>query len=108
MKTILYPIISLLLILTISASPVIPLLDKELGKTIAVTGAEEEKGNKIITIKKFDEEDTFNKYVFESNHQPISQEHTIGFLGYFFSISDYTMEILDPPPRKLIWHSNFI
>ncbi|MBW8242409.1 hypothetical protein K1F50_06315 [Muricauda oceani] len=102
MKTFLYPIIALLLILSISASPIIPLLDKELGKTMVIGSAEEEKSSKVITIKKFDEEDTFNKYVFESNHQYISQEHNIRFIGYFFSVSDYTVEILDPPPRKLV------
>lgn len=101
-KTFLFPIISLLLILAISVSPIIPLLDKELGKTMVVGSAEEEKSSKIINLKKFDEADIYNKYFLELVNQPILQEHSLDFLGYIFPISDYTAEILDPPPRKLV------
>lgn len=101
-KTFLFPFISLLLILAISASPIIPLLDKDLGETMVVGAAEEEKSSKVITIKKFDEADIYNKYLLEWGNQPFLQEHSLGFLGYIFPISDYTLEILDPPPRKLV------
>lgn len=102
MKTILYPIISLFLILTISASPIVPLLDKELGKTMVIGGSEEEKSTKLFTIKKFDEADTLIKYFSFSIHQPILQNSPEDYVGYIFPISDYTVEILDPPPRNLV------
>ena len=101
-KVILFPIISLLLVFSISISPIIPLLDKELGKTI-ILGAEEENSNKKEeTGKKFDEIDAYFKYFVElANHQ-LFQKTQLDFLGYIFPTSDYTVEILDPPPRKLI------
>ena len=101
-KTFLFPFISLLLILAISVSPIIPLMDKELGEKIVVGDTEEEKSNKILTIKKFDEADIYNKYFLDLVNQPILQEHSLGFVGYIFPISDYTVEILDPPPKNLI------
>ncbi|NVN17214.1 hypothetical protein GUA46_02585 [Muricauda sp. HICW] len=102
MKTLLFPIISLLLIFALSVSPIVPLLDKELGKTMIIGAAEEEKSSKTITIKKFDEADTFYKYFFESHNQHFSQDSSMGYLGYIFPFSDYTVEILDPPPRNLV------
>ncbi|MBO0341933.1 MAG: hypothetical protein VX798_05730 [Bacteroidota bacterium] len=102
MKIFLFPFMSLLLILAISAAPIIPLLDKELGETMLVGAAEEEKSSKVFTIKKFDESDIYNKYLLEWGIHPFLQEHSLGFLRYIFPISDYTVEILDPPPRKLV------
>ena len=52
--------ISLLLIFALSVSPIIPLLDKESGKTIVIGAAEEEKSSETFTIKKFDEADKSN------------------------------------------------
>jgi len=102
-KVILFPIISFLLILSISISPVIPLLDKELGKTMILGAAEEEKSNKKEeTEKKFDEIDAYFKYFLELADHQVSQKTQLDFLGYIFPTSDYTVEILDPPPRKLI------
>ncbi len=65
--------------------------------------AEEEKSNKKEeTEKKFDEMDAFFKYFLElANHQ-VNQKAQLDFLGYIFPTSDYTVEILDPPPRKLV------
>lgn len=65
--------------------------------------AEEENSNKKEeTEKKFDEIDAYFKYFIElANHQ-LFQKTQLYFLGYIFPTSDYTAEILDPPPRKLI------
>ncbi|WP_375587651.1 hypothetical protein [Flagellimonas aurea] len=102
MKTLLFPMISLLLIFALSVSPIIPLLDKESGKTIVIGAAEEEKSSETFTIKKFDEADTFYKYFFDSHNQHFSLDSSLGYLGYIFPFSDYTVEILDPPPRNLM------
>ncbi|MDF0707080.1 hypothetical protein [Flagellimonas okinawensis] len=101
MKTLMFPLIAILLIVAISASPVIPFLDEELGKTMVMGAAEEEETSNIITIKKFDETDSYLKYVTESEILPILREHPLDNMGYIFSFSDCTIEILDPPPRNL-------
>jgi len=89
-----------MLILSISASPIIPLLDEEMGK-IMVIGAAEEESNKVITIEKFDGGDTFFKYFQEIANQQILLDNPINDLGYIFPTSDCILEILDPPPRTL-------
>jgi hypothetical protein len=103
LKALLFPIISFLLILSISTSPIIPLLDKALGKTMILSSAEEEKSSKNEeSDKKFDEMDAYFKYFLElASYQIINTQGT-DFLGYIFPTSDYTIEILDPPPRKLV------
>ncbi|MFT0714148.1 hypothetical protein [Flagellimonas lutimaris] len=103
LKALLFPIISFLLILSISTSPIIPLLDKALGKTMILSSAEEEKSSKNEeSDKKFDEMDAYFKYFLELASYQIIKTQGIDFLGYIFPTSDYTIEILDPPPRKLV------
>tara|TARA_R110002012_G_scaffold121510_2_gene271047 strand:+ start:16593 stop:17012 length:420 start_codon:yes stop_codon:yes gene_type:complete len=99
LKSIAFPLISLILVLSISASPIIPLLDEEMGK-IMVIGAAEEESTKVITIEKFDEGDTFFKYFHEIANQQILLDNPMTHLRYIFPTSDCTLEILDPPPRK--------
>lgn len=102
LKTIVHSIISLLLISALTVSPLIPFLDKELGKTMVISAAEEENnGNNGETDKKFDEIDAYIKYYLEIANNPIFQQQNADGSGYLFPISDHTVEILDPPPRKL-------
>ncbi|MHA7863282.1 hypothetical protein [Flagellimonas marinaquae] len=102
LKTIVHSIISLLLISALTVSPLIPFLDKELGKTMVISAAEEENnGNNGETNKKFDEIDAYIKYYLEIANNPIFQQQNADGSGYLFPISDHTVEILDPPPRKL-------
>lgn len=102
MKSILFPFVALLLVLAISASPIIPLLDTELGKTMVISATEEEQSSETITFKKLDEADIYHKYLLELAHQPTISEPLFNFLGYIFPVSDYTVETLDPPPRSLV------
>ena len=89
--------------LAISASPIIPLLDTELGKTNVVGAAEEENNNKKGDMEiKFDELDAYFKYFSEFSSNQIFEVQSKNFLAYLFTTSDFTLEILDPPPRKLI------
>ena len=102
LKTIVHSIISLLLISALTVSPLIPFLDKELGQTMVISAAEEENnGNNGETNKKFDEIDAYIKYYLEIANNPIFQQQNADGSGYLFPISDHTVEILDPPPRKL-------
>jgi hypothetical protein len=102
LKTIVHSIISLLLISALTVSPLIPFLDKELGKTMVIGAAEEENnGNNGETNKKFDEIDAYIKYYLELVNNPVFQQQNQDHIGYLLPISDYIVEILDPPPRKL-------
>ena len=102
LKTIVHSIISLLLISALTVSPLIPFLDKELGKTMVIGAAEEENnGNNGETNKKFDEIDAYIKYYLELVNNPVFQQQNQDHMGYLLPISDYIVEILDPPPRKL-------
>ena len=102
LKTIVHSIISLLLISALTVSPLLPFLDKELGKTMVIGAAEEENNsNNGETNKKFDEIDAYIKYYLELVNNPVFQQQNQDHIGYLLPISDYIVEILDPPPRKL-------
>ena len=102
LKNVLHAIISLVLISALTVSPLIPFLDKELGKTMVIGAAEEENnGNNGETNKKFDEIDAYIKYYLELVNNPVFQQQNQDDIGYLLPISDYIVEILDPPPRKL-------
>ena len=102
LKNVLHAIISLVLISALTVSPLIPFLDKELGKTMVIGAAEEENnGNNGETNKKFDEIDAYIKYYLELVNNPVFQQQNQDHIGYLLPISDYIVEILDPPPRKL-------
>lgn len=102
LKSVLHAIISLVLISALTVSPLIPFLDKELGKTMVIGAAEEENNsNNGETNKKFDEIDAYIKYYLELANNPVFQQQNQDDIGYLLPISDYIVEILDPPPRKL-------
>jgi len=102
LKNVLHAIISLVLISALTVSPLLPFLDKELGKTMVIGAAEEENNsNNGETNKKFDEIDAYIKYYLELVNNPVFQQQNQDHIGYLLPISDYIVEILDPPPRKL-------
>ena len=102
LKNVLHAIISLVLISALTVSPLLPFLDKELGKTMVIGAAEEENNsNNGETNKKFDEIDGYIKYYLELANNPVFQQQNQDDIGYLLPISDYIVEILDPPPRKL-------
>ena len=102
LKNVLHAIISLVLISALTVSPLLPFLDKELGKTMVIGAAEEENNsNNGETNKKFDEIDAYIKYYLELVNNPVFQQQNQDDIGYLLPISDYIVEILDPPPRKL-------
>ena len=102
LKNVLHANISLVLISALTVSPLLPFLDKELGKTMVIGAAEEENNsNNGETNKKFDEIDAYIKYYLELVNNPVFQQQNQDHIGYLLPISDYIVEILDPPPRKL-------
>ncbi|WP_318310798.1 hypothetical protein [Flagellimonas crocea] len=102
-KTIVLPFISFVLALTLLAAPVVPFLDKQEGKSMMYGSAEEEEsGEKENAETKFDETIVFVSFYTDSSGHQIFQKQPKDFSGYLFPTSDHTVEILDPPPRKLI------
>ncbi|TXJ93843.1 hypothetical protein [Flagellimonas pelagia] len=103
LKKLVFPILSMLLMGCLLASPLIPFLDKELGKTMAFGSSEEEKSNKKEEAEKnFDELDLYLKNYIDVSFFQVPQQRTICSAGYVFPSLEFSMEILDPPPKKLI------
>ncbi|SDQ11356.1 hypothetical protein [Flagellimonas zhangzhouensis] len=97
------PVFAIILVGSLLVTPLIPLLDKELGKTIMLTSGEEEESSSMEEMmKKFDETTFYIKYFSELRHELVKQNQLITYSGYLFPTSDHTLEILDPPPRQLM------
>ena len=103
LKTIAFPFVSVLLIFSLLAAPVIPLLDKELSKSLVLKSSEEEKSSKKEeSEKKFDELEGYIRNYFALSTEFLAQEQDFTTAGYLFPVLEYTVEILDPPPRRLM------
>ncbi len=83
-------------------SPIVPFLDKELGKTMVLGSAEEEKSSKKEEAEKnFDELDLYLKNFYELSFYQAAQKFNVFSTDYVFPTVEYNLEILDPPPKKL-------
>ncbi|NAY91823.1 hypothetical protein GTQ34_07835 [Muricauda sp. JGD-17] len=98
LKAISLPIIASLLITFLLAPPVMSLFDKDLCAAIILSPEEEEKNNEKEAEKKLDEKDLFLSDYVES-HKMVSKEKKINTTEYLFSLLDYNLDILVPPPR---------
>ncbi|GEM_PF-1087176 len=102
LKTLVFSILPIMLIGCLLVSPVVPFLDKELGKTLVLGSAEEEKGSKKEEAEKnFDELDLYLKNFYELSFYQTTQKFNICSAGYIFPATEFHLEILDPPPKKL-------
>ena len=102
LKTLVFPILSLMLIGCLLVSPIVPFLDKELGKTMIFGSAEEEKSSKKEEAEKnFDELDLYIKSFYELSFYQVPQQQDISSSRYIFPTMEFSMEILDPPPKVL-------
>ncbi|WP_139063734.1 hypothetical protein [Flagellimonas eckloniae] len=100
LKTIAFPLIAIMLIFSILAPSVLPLLDKDYDMFVFLDNSEEEKSKEKESEKKFDEKDMFYTNSLVSNcdyFQNQSQNYAI----YINFSSDFKADILLPPPRKL-------
>lgn len=103
LKKLVFPILSMLLMGCLLTSPLIPFLDKELGKTMVFGSSEEEKSSKKEEAEKnFDELDLYLKNYNDISFFQVPQQRTICSAGYVFPSLEFSMEILDPPPKVLI------
>jgi len=90
-----------MLVTILMTSPLVPLLGKEYCTLMVLGSSEEENNNEISSSKHVD-----GKYFLLKNFLPVDmslqQEQNLYVSGYIFPELDFTIEILDPPPRKLI------
>ncbi len=96
------PFVSVMLVTILMASPFIPLLGREYCTALIIGSSEEENnGNETSAIKNFE-----SKYFLLRNFFPVDlsfqQEKNLTSLRYIFPVLEFTVEILDPPPRRLI------
>jgi hypothetical protein len=102
LKLLAFPIVSVMLVSILMASPFVPLLGREYS-TALILGASEEENNSNETANGKNFESKF--FVFR-NFFPVDpsfyQEQNLTSLGYVFQLMEHTIEILDPPPRKLV------
>lgn len=101
LKTIAFTIIAIMLIFSILAPSLIPLLDNDYDIVVLIDNNEEEKSKEKESEKKFDEKDLFLNS-FASSDSMFFQKTNQDCNRYLFSNSDFKAEILLPPPRKLI------
>lgn len=102
MRILATPFISFMLVSILMTSSFIPLLGQEYNTAI-ILGASEEENNTHDTSnsKTFDSKYFVYKNFFSADLS-INQENGDNTLGYVFTILEITLEILDPPPRKLV------
>jgi len=101
LKTIAFPLIAVMLIFSILAPSLIPLLDNDYDIIVLMDNNEEEKSKEKESEKKFDEKNLFLSS-FTSSDSMFFQNPNQGCNRYLFSNSDFKVEILLPPPRKLV------
>lgn len=101
LKTIAFPLIAMMLIFSILAPSLIPLLDNDYDIVVLIDNNEEEKSKEKESEKKFDEKNLFLNS-FASSDSMFFQNLNQGCNRYLFSNSDFKADILLPPPRKLV------
>ncbi len=101
LKTIAFPLIAIMLIFSILAPSLIPLMDKEFDIAVLVDANEEEKSKEKESEKKFDEKNLFLDDSSSSNSLYLLNSGQ-DFSRYVFSNSDFKAEILLPPPQEFI------
>ncbi|UII81770.1 hypothetical protein [Flagellimonas sp. CMM7] len=101
LKTIALPLIAIMLIFSILAPSLTPLLGDDYDIAVLIDVNEEEKNKEKESEKKFDEKNLFLNS-FASSDSMFFQNPIQSSNRYLFSNSDFKAEILLPPPRKLV------
>lgn len=99
-KTKIYCLISTFLALTLMASPLVPLLDRELVKMLVLGAAEEENhSSKEGPSKQLDKNKLLHKFPSQIDGDFFDQIIGRSLHAYQFSVSEHQMETVDPPPE---------
>jgi hypothetical protein len=99
-KSFSFSLVALLLVVSILA-PSIEALCKSDYETMLVIDLNEEENNSKESEKKFDQKELFFTNSIESRSLYLGQEH-IRSQTYLLSYSDFSSEIILPPPKSLI------
>lgn len=96
------PFISVMLATILMASPFVPLLGRDYCAALIVGSSEEENNSsETAPIKNIE-----SKYFLLRHFFPVDasfqQEKNFNSMGYIFPVLEFTLEILDPPPKRLI------
>lgn len=102
MRILAIPFISFVMVTILLTSSFVPLLGQEYNTAI-ILGSSEEENNTHDTSSSntFDAKYFMSKSFFSANPS-LNQEKNDNTSGYVFAILEFTIEILDPPPRKLV------
>ncbi len=102
MRILAIPFISIMMVSILLTSSFIPLLGKEYSTAIVLGSSEEENNtHDSSTSNTFDAKYFMSKSFF-STDPSLNQEKNDNTSGYVFVILEFTVETLDPPPRKLV------
>lgn len=100
LKTVALPFIAVMLIFSILAPSLVPLIGEDYEMAVLWDTGEEEKNSDNESEKKLGEKDLFlNKPHFSSTD--FSQNEPEKFVCYFFSYSVFEADILLPPPEEM-------
>ncbi len=102
MRILAIPFISMLMVSILLTSSFIPLLGKEYCTAIILGSSEEENNTQDTSSSKTFDIKYFMSKSFISADTSINQEKNNNALGYAFAVLEFTLETLDPPPRKLV------
>jgi len=97
-----YTLISLCLVFFLVSSPMLPFLDRELGKMLIMGTAEEEhQPGQDGSKKKLEQNKFLSRSVLRFWGNSRFKNKDPRALHYLFSICEFKMETLDPPPEAM-------
>ena len=101
MRKLAIPFISILMVSILLTSSFIPLLGQEYSTAIILGSSEEESNNHdTFSSNAFDSKYFMSKSFFSAGPS-LNQDKNNNVSGYTFAVLEFTLEILDPPPRNL-------
>ncbi|MCK0161340.1 hypothetical protein [Allomuricauda sp. F6463D] len=102
MRILAIPFISFLLVSILMTSVFVPFLGQEHSTAIILNASEEENNSHDTSSSKVFDNKCFVSKNFFTTDSSINQEKNDNTLGYVFTVLEFTLETLDPPPRRLI------
>jgi hypothetical protein len=102
MRILAIPFISIMMVSILLTSSFIPLLGKEYSTAIILGSSEEENNTHDTSSSNTVDAKYFLSKSFFTTDPTVHQEKSDNASGYMFAVLEFTLETLDPPPRKLV------
>lgn len=102
LKLLAFPLVSVMLVSILMASPFVPLLGREYCTALILGASEEENNSNETSNGKSFESKFFVFRNFFAVDPSFNQEQNLTSLRYVFQVLEHTIEILDPPPKELV------